>query len=170
MLTTPGSTEFRYFAPERKVRETIAWFHLKLNHTGRDSLFLTMSSILYHPQQRDRIDTYVNTCETCQQHKLQGRGYGYLAPREALVAPSWYKVAIDTIGPWEIELHNKATKIFHGLTMINTVANLVEMQRMASTSAQNAASTLEMNWFIQDQSELSMIKEQKLRQTISSRF
>jgi hypothetical protein len=72
-------------------------------------LILTTSRILYHPQLRKLCN-----CETCQKHKLQGRGYVQMALREALVAP-WYKIAIATIGPWEIELENNETRKFHAL-------------------------------------------------------
>jgi hypothetical protein len=41
-----------------------------------------------------------------------GRRCGYLAPHEALVAP-WYKIAIDTIGLWEIELQDNETNFMH---------------------------------------------------------
>ena len=70
--------------------------------------------------------------------QTSGSGYGHLAPRKALVA-LWYEVAIDTIGPWEIELvQNNETRKFHALTMINTVTNLVELVQVNSTSAQDA--------------------------------
>jgi hypothetical protein len=52
-------------------------------------------------------------------------GYGYLPPREALVAP-WIEVAVDLIGPWQV---NIATRIllFQALTCIDTVTNLAEV-------------------------------------------
>ncbi len=59
------------FAPRENGKENNCMVHHKLNHTGRDSLFSTMSRILY-----DGIETYVKTCETWQRHKLQGRGSG----------------------------------------------------------------------------------------------
>jgi hypothetical protein len=74
-----------------------------------------------------------------------GRGSGHLAPREALVAPR-YEVAIDTIGPWDIELANSEMRKFYSLTMIDIVTNLVEMQQVGTTSARNAAKAFEMNW------------------------
>ena len=118
-----------------------------------------MSRILYHPNLRDHIENYIKNWETCQKHKLQGRGYGHLAPREALVAP-WYEVAIDTIGPWEIELQNHETRKFHALTMIDTVTNLVEMQRVNSTSAQDAANAFEMNWLFKYPRPVRVIHDQ----------
>jgi hypothetical protein len=47
----------------------------------------TMLRILYHPQLCEKIDNYVQSCKTCQKHKLLGHGYGHLAPREAVLAP-----------------------------------------------------------------------------------
>ena len=105
-----------------------------------------MSRILHHPNLRDHIENYIQSCETCQKHKLHGHGYGHLAPQEALVAP-WYEVAIGMIGPWwEIEMQNNETRKFHALTMINTVTNLVKMQQVNSASAQDSANAFEMNW------------------------
>ena len=154
-----GAPNFAIMIPENKVNATISWFHEKLNHAGRDSLISTMSRILYHPQLRERIENYVKNCETCQKHKLQGRGYGHMAPREALVAP-WYEIAIDTIGPWEIELQNNETRKFHALTMIDTVTNLVEMQRVNTTSALDAANAFEMNWLFKYPRPVRVIHDQ----------
>jgi hypothetical protein len=154
-----GTPNFTIMVPENKVNATISWFHEKLNHAGRDSLTTTMSRILYHPNLRESIENYIKNCETCQKHKLQGRGYGHLAPREALVAP-WYEIAVDTIGPWEIELQNNETRKFHALTMIDTVTNLVEMQRVNSTSAQDAANAFEMNWLFKYPRPVRIIHDQ----------
>ena len=35
--------------------------------------------------------------------KLVGRGHGQLAPKEAPLLP-WREVAVDLIGPWEIDI------------------------------------------------------------------
>ena len=105
----------------------------------------TMLRILYHPQLCEKIDTYVQSCKTCQNHKLLDHGYGHLAPREAVLAP-WYAVAIDTIGPWDIELANRENRKFYALTMIDTVTNLVEIQQVGTTSAKDAAKAFGMNW------------------------
>ncbi len=43
---------------------------------------------------RENMENYIKNCETCQKRKLQGRGHGCLAPREALVTP-WYKIRYD---------------------------------------------------------------------------
>ena len=154
-----GMQNFVIMIPENRVNATILWFHEKLNHAGRDSLTSTLSRILYHPNLRESIENYIKNCETCQKHKLQGRGYRHLAPREALVAP-WYEIAIDTIGPWEIELQNNETRKFHALIMIDTVTKLVEMQRVNSTSAQDAANAFEMNWLFKYPRPVRVIHDQ----------
>jgi hypothetical protein len=82
-----------------------------------------------------------------------------VAPREALVA-LWYEIAINTIGPWEIELQNNETRNFHALTMIDTVTNFVEMQRVNSTSAQDAANAFEMNWLFKYPQPVRVIHDQ----------
>ena len=82
---------------DKRARATISWFHEILNHAGRDNSISTILRILYHPQLREKIENYVQNCETFQKHKLQGNGHGHLSPREALVAP-WYEVAIQQLG------------------------------------------------------------------------
>ena len=52
---------FTSMIPDKRVRETISWFRKKLNHAGRDNLILTMSRILHHPQQREKIEDYVQS-------------------------------------------------------------------------------------------------------------
>jgi len=39
-----------------------------------------------------------------RKNKLPGRGYKLLAPRQAQLVP-WHEVAVDLIGPWEMEMH-----------------------------------------------------------------
>ena len=92
------------------------------------------------------IEKWCRECPTCQQYKLVGLGYGHLAPREARVQP-WYEIAVDTIGPWEILIDGETHK-FYALTIIDTVTNLVELTRVASTKASDAATQLEVTWLM----------------------
>ena len=87
-----------------------------------------------------------------------GRGYGQLAPREARFQP-WYEVAIDTIGPWEIEINGGVHK-FYALTMIDTVTNLTELARVSSTKAVDAAEKLEHNWLFRYPRPVRIIHDQ----------
>ena len=117
---------------DKRVRTKISWLHKKLNHVGQeDNLISTMSRILYHPQLHKKIECFVQGRETFQKHRLLGRGYGHLSPREALVL---------------LWLANNKTLKIHALTMIDTtvVMNLVEMQLVGTISAKDAAKTFEI--------------------------
>jgi transposase InsO family protein len=81
-----------------------------------------------------------------------------LAPREARAQP-WYEIAIDTIGPWEIEIDGENRK-FYALTMIDTVTNLTELARVSSTKASDVAQQLEMNWLFRYPRPVRIIHDQ----------
>ena len=42
-------------------------------------------------------------------------------PLEALLVAPWFEVAIDTVGPWDMELANRETRKLYASTMIDTV-------------------------------------------------
>jgi hypothetical protein len=111
-----------------------------LQHAGTDNLYLTMARHFYANGLKGRTQEIVKNCSDCQKYKLTGQGHGqHLAARETHVAP-WFKVAIDTVGPWEVPLPrgNDACK-FHALKMIDTVTNSTLIIRVPNTTAQAAA-------------------------------
>ena len=71
-------------------------------------------------------------CNICQQFKNDRPRYGHSPPRKPYLAP-WYKLAVESIGPWSIkvgETRSQAKKYeFHALTCMDTVSNLVELIR-----------------------------------------
>ena len=72
--------------------------------------------------------------------KAVGRGHGHLAPREAALTP-WRNVAVDLIGPWEINCAGHVLK-YNALTIIDMVTNLVEVVRIENKTAEHMAGFL----------------------------
>jgi len=93
---------------------------------------------------RKHTEQYIQKCEVCQKNKLPGRGYGLLAPRQAQLVP-WHEVAVDLIGPWEIEMHGY-TLSFRALTIIDTVTNYCEVVRITTKKAAYIGLMFENTW------------------------
>ena len=55
------------------------------------------------------------------------------------------KSAVDMIGPWKVHINNELL-IFHALTIIDTVLNLVEIATLNRASGDEMAHTLEHIW------------------------
>jgi len=104
----------------------------------------TMSIHFHHPDLRNKTEDVVQKCDTCQRYKQVGRGHGHTAPREAGIHP-WREVAVDTIGPWTIELNGEEIK-FNALTIIDTTTNLVELIRLDNMSSAHTARQFENTW------------------------
>ena len=155
---------FVIMLPEAMVKRTVQWYHQQLQHIGEENLYQTISKNFYHPNLRSEVRLRVQNCEVCQRNKQQGRGYGHLAPREALVAP-WFELAIDTIGPWELKVANNEDqgeeyRKFYALTMIDTVTGWVEIQRVDTTSANDAATALETGWLFRYPRPMRIVHDQ----------
>ena len=78
------------------------------------------------------------TCSDCQNHKLDGRGYGILPMRDIKEQP-FEKVAVDLIDPWKVQVRDKAYE-FNALTAIDTVTNLVEIVRFDRKTSEHITS------------------------------
>ena len=135
---------FRIMLPTEELHTMILWFHQALNHVGGTRLFKTMSMHCYHPQLFEAVKDIVSRCASCQQHKLPGRGYGELPPREANVAP-FYEIAVDLIGPWNVTVQG-TTHTFRALTIVDTVTNLTELVRIDRPTAAETGWRLEQSW------------------------
>ena len=114
------------------------------SHIGITRLYNTITTHLYHPALKDKIECFVLTCKICQKTKLPGPGYGHLPPRNALSTP-WLEVAVDLIGPWSIKV-NSQELVFHALTCINTVTNLAEVIRIENKTAAHISMLFENHW------------------------
>jgi hypothetical protein len=135
---------WRVVVPDALLSPLVSWYHHVLNHTGMENLKQTINAVFYHPHMNRAVVDCVHFCSTCQQHKLQNRGYGQLPPREALFQP-WYEVAIDSIGPWTIRINGEPVQ-FYAVTIIDTVTNLTKLVRVESLTAQRAATAMEVGW------------------------
>lgn len=130
--------------PTSLMSAAIRWYHLSLGHQGSTRLYETMATHFHNPNLKNRIEELVSHCDTCQRQKQVLRGHGHTAPREAGLHP-WREVAVDTIGPWTINIGNETIK-FHALTMIDTVTNLVELVRLDNHTSANAALHFNNSW------------------------
>ena len=124
------------------VPEVVRWFHEVLGHPGQTRLRDTLQARYHNPTMRSHIDKLV--CESCQRHKLAGRGYGLLPEREVRVAP-WEEVAIDLIGPWKVKVSNKLVE-FSALTIIDTASNLVELVRIDNKTSTHIKDKFAQTW------------------------
>ena len=107
-------------------------------------LYNTISIHFYHQSLKNRIETYIQSCNPCQQTKLPGIGYGHLPPRDALIAP-WFKVAVDLIGPWKFTIGPREFS-FQALTCIDAVTNLAEIIRINNKTSTHISMIFENNW------------------------
>jgi transposase InsO family protein len=154
----PLEHNWKIFVPDALLHRLVRWYHSVLCHAGINNLHQTLSMVYHHPQLHATVEKWCRECPTCQRYKLMGPGYGYLAPREARTQP-WYEVAVDTIGPWEIVIDGETHK-FYALTIIDTVTNLVELTRVSSTRASEAATQLEITWLMRYPRPVRMIHDQ----------
>ena len=78
--------------PDELLESAVRWYHLALSHVRSNRLLDTMSMHIYNKKLRSTIESIVSKCDTCQRHKLVGRGHGEVAAREAALLP-WREVA-----------------------------------------------------------------------------
>jgi Integrase zinc binding domain len=107
--------------PTVMLQDVIKLYHLSLNHVGMTRLHDSMALYFYHPRLRSSVEAFVRTCNACQRHKITTHHYTELPPRDAQVSP-WREVAVDLVGPWDIEIHGTTFKL-QALTIIDTVTN-----------------------------------------------
>ena len=134
--------DWKIALPQNMVPQVVQWFHQVLGHPGQTRLRETLMQRYYHPQLRRQIDQF--QCEHCQRYKLAGRGYGLLPERQVRVAP-WEEVAIDLIGPWNVNVNGKPCE-FSALTCIDTASNLVELVRIDNKTAEHIRDKFAQTW------------------------
>ena len=121
--------------PQSLLLPTIKWFHQVTGRPGAKRLHLQIGSRYYHSNLRGLIDKF--HWEHCQRNKLDGKGYGLLPEREICSMP-FSECAVDLIGPWIIQVQGKPYE-FNALTAIDTVSNLVELERIDNTTSAHIA-------------------------------
>ncbi|EJK69288.1 hypothetical protein THAOC_09464, partial [Thalassiosira oceanica] len=115
---------------EETIKPVINWFHEIGGHSGQTRLYAMIDSRYYYPGLRKEISEL--NCDICQRYKDTGPRYGHLPARDQILAP-WYELAVDSIGPWFIDVGGTRSQAgvyeFRALTCIDTVTNLTELIR-----------------------------------------
>jgi transposase InsO family protein len=135
---------WKIYLPTSLLHDAVRWYHTALGHLGQNRLYDTISAHLYHPDLKTKVEDVVGRCDTCQRQKNVLRGHGHTAPREAIANP-WREVAVDSIGPWKLKVHNQEVE-FKALTIIDQVTNLVELVRLDNGTAAEAALKFNNTW------------------------
>ena len=149
---------WKIYLPDSLLENAIRWYHLALGHLGQNRLHDSMAIHIYHPNLRNRVEDIVSRCDSCQRNKQVGRLHGEAPPREALATP-WREIAVDSIGPWTLEVQGHFIE-FRALTVIDTVTNLVEIVRLDNSSASNAALKFQNTWLARYPKPMQCIYDQ----------
>jgi len=126
-----------------------------------------MKQHLYNPKLKNVIEDIVSRCDACQKYKNIPRGHGHAPPREAAAHP-WREVAVDTIGPWTLQVGGHFME-FRALTIIDTVTNLVEIVRLENMTAAHVGLLFENTWLARYPKPLYCIYDQGTELPIGSR-
>ena len=121
----------------------ISWYHQILSHIGMTRLYNTILAHFYYQSLKISVETYIQSCDTCQCTKLPGMGYNHLPPQDTLIAP-WFDVAIDLIRPWQIIIGHQVFS-FQALTCIDTVTNVAEIIWINNKSSKHISMLFENN-------------------------
>ena len=130
--------------PDALLDKFIQFYHLALAHAGITRVTRTVLQYFWHQDLTKRTEKLIQSCEVCQKNKLPGKGYGQLPSRQAQLTP-WQEVAVDLIGPWEMEMHGY-TLSFRALTIIDTVTNFCEVVQITSKKADYIGQIFENTW------------------------
>ena len=125
--------------------DAIAWYHLVLGHVGSNRLIQTLTAFFYIPDLQSKVNEYISKCDSCQRNKAQARGYGHLPPRVDISIP-WEEIAIDTIGPWTLDVPGVGRLQIKALTVVDTCTTLSELVRVENGTAAHAGFKLEQCW------------------------
>ncbi|KAL7577435.1 hypothetical protein ACA910_004721 [Epithemia clementina (nom. ined.)] len=126
--------EWKIVVSNKMLPPLVAWYHKVTAHVeGQNRLKTTISQHFFHPALHKEITQQLQACDICARHKASSIAYGDLAPQEATCNP-WYKVQIDSIGPWKIKVKGQAME-FCALTCIEPTTNLIEIICWLGTTA-----------------------------------
>jgi len=142
-INKPGDNP-KICIPDALLDKFIQFYHLALAHAGITRVTRMVLQYFWHQDLRRRTEKLIQSCEVCQKNKLPGKGYGQLPSRQAQLTP-WQEVAVDLIGPWEMEMHGY-TLSFRALTIIDTVTNFCEVVQITSKKADYIGQIFENTW------------------------
>ena len=129
--------------PSSIIQPAIKWYHLVLGHPGSQRLYDTIHSRFYHPGLWVLCQQY-QCPNNCIMYKNNGRPYGHLVPKQALLA-LLTECAVDLIGPWKISIYGWSI-VFKALTAINPVTNLLEIIQINDKSSTHVAQHFSNCW------------------------
>jgi Integrase zinc binding domain len=127
------------------LNELIAFYHQVQAHVGGNWLYLALKQIYHHRNLQNAVNEYVKTCDTCQHSKIQRTQYGELPERIADSIP-WSTVAVDCIGPWQIQDVHRMTHVFNALTIIDIITKYLELVRFDNKTAEHVAMQFKNQW------------------------
>lgn len=128
LICKQDDDQWRIVIPESLIDPAIKWYHAVLGHCVISRLEKALRTHLWIPNLSQRVQQFVSTCDTCQRNKHAGPGYGHLPPREDTAQP-WEEVAVDTIGPWSVDVANYGHLQVYALTIVDTATTLSETVR-----------------------------------------
>ena len=133
--------------PSSLVPATIKWYHHTQGHSGADRLLQSITKHLYSPGLKEAVQAFVKTCDECQRYKNSGPGIGHLPPREETMVP-FEQIAIDTVGPWSMDVPSYGKITINPYSIMDTVSNLLELKRASQTNPPGIESVrvLEDTW------------------------
>ena len=114
--------------PKSLLSATIKWYHHIMGHAGAYRLYQSISQVLYVPGLKEAVRTFCKHCDACQRYKNLGPGIGHVPPRDETMVPS-EQIAIDTVGPWSINVPGFGKVTINAYSIIDTVTNLLELKR-----------------------------------------
>ena len=145
--------------PEILQVPSIKWYHMVMGHGGATRIYNAISQFLFSPKLKSNVEKFVLSCDSCQRNKNLGQGYGHLPPRNDISTP-WEEVAVDLIGPWEIEIPFVGTIRIAALTAIDTATGLAEINRINNRSAAHIALKFEQMWLARYPRPLRVVHDQ----------
>ena len=145
VYTLKGRTKI--VLPNSLVPATIKWYHHTMGHAGSERLLRSISQFLYSPGLKDKVNAFVKTCDACQRYKNPGPGVGHVPARNESMVP-FEQIAIDTVGPWTLNIEGLGKVTINAYSIIDTCSNLLELKRASQNnpSGKESVQVLEDTW------------------------
>ena len=144
VYTKNGKTKI--VLPKKLVPATIKWYHETMGHAGVQRLLQSLQ-LLYSPGLKDAVTAFVKNCDQCQRYKNPGPGIGHLPARNETMVP-FEQIAIDTVGPWSINIEGYGKLVINAYSIIDTCSNLLELKQASQMNPTGLESiqVLEDTW------------------------
>ena len=150
------------------MNQTINWFHQVLIHPGSSRLFATLKQHYYFPNMLQQIEDHTNKCEHCIKNKHPSVKYGELPLRKlpTLQFMKWLWILLDPGKSLSMAFSMNSVPC-PSLTQSATLWNLQDLTTELHLKLQEEWNKLGST-DTQDQSNVSMILEQSLWQSLES--